>query len=240
MKFNGTQWVTVGNGSVSQAEAAYTSLAFKPSGEPFVAYQDAYNSSKATVRKFDGSNWVDAGNAGFSESLVYYPSLAFSPSGQPYLAYVDEGNSAKATVMKLDSTNWVNVGNAGFSDGEVRFTSLAFSPSGQPFVAFSDWGNSKKATVMKYDSVYVGINEPWESALSLHPNPVKTKLIIDLKDIKNNLKVIEVFELRGKKIFETQTKKDEIILNVENYPEGIYLVKIKTNNSSNISKFCKN
>ena len=74
---------------VSQQERLiYTSLAFSPSGQPYVAYED-YGKfiMKATVMKFDGTNWVNVGNAGFSAGEADYISLAFSPSGQPYVAY---------------------------------------------------------------------------------------------------------------------------------------------------------
>ena len=90
------------------AEADYTSLAFSPSGEPYVAYQDYGNSAKATIMKFNGSNWVNVGTAGFSAGKAYYTSLAFSPSERPYVAYEDIGNSYKATVMKYDYPNGIN------------------------------------------------------------------------------------------------------------------------------------
>ena len=44
MKFDGTNWVNVGNVGFSAGEADYTSLAFSPSGQPYVAYEDYANS----------------------------------------------------------------------------------------------------------------------------------------------------------------------------------------------------
>ncbi len=101
-----------------QVKACFISLAFSPSGQPYVAYQDAVNSCQCTVMKFDGTNWVDVGNAGFSAGTADWTSLAFSPvDSQPYVAYwrlwiAFNGN---ATVMKFNGTNWVYVGAAGFS-----------------------------------------------------------------------------------------------------------------------------
>jgi len=146
-----SEWVNVGNAGFSEGEAYETSLAFSPSGEPYVAYMDVANSEKATVMKFDGTSWINVGNAGFSAGYAEFTSLAFSPSGEPYVAYWDGANSEKATVMKFDGISWINVGNAGFSEGEAFETSLAFSPSGEPYVAYRDEGNSNKATVMKFD-----------------------------------------------------------------------------------------
>jgi hypothetical protein len=101
-KYDGTNWVNVGNAWFSQGNAEFESVAFSPSGEPYVAYQDWGNSHKATVMKFDGNNWVDVGNAGFSSAEADYTSLAFSSSGQPFVAFTDLANSQKATVMHYD------------------------------------------------------------------------------------------------------------------------------------------
>jgi hypothetical protein len=53
MKFDGTNWVNVGNNGFSASEAFSINLAFSPSGQPYVAYQDWGYSGKATVMKFD-------------------------------------------------------------------------------------------------------------------------------------------------------------------------------------------
>jgi len=174
-------WKNVGNAGFSAGKAEFTSLAFSPSGQPYVAYEDWGNSRKATVMKFDGTNWVNVGNAGFSTGEVDYISLAFSPSGEPYVAYQDGGvtySVGKATVMKFDGTNWVNVGTANFSADEADYTSIAFSPSdGQPYVAYMDFGHTGRATVMKFDGTNwvnlgtAGFSAGWVLSTSLAFSP---------------------------------------------------------------------
>ena len=147
-------WKYVGTPFFSAGEADAISLAFSPSGQPYVACDDSEKGNRITVMKFNGINWVDFGNAGFSAGFALSISLAFSPSSEPYVAYQDGGNLNKATVMKFDGTTWVDVGNAGFSAGAVQGTSLAIRTSdGQPYVAYQDGdsANYLKATVMKFD-----------------------------------------------------------------------------------------
>jgi MBG domain/IPT/TIG domain len=158
MEYNGTSWVTVGSADFSAGPAYYTSLAFSPSGIPYVAYSDdstGKGSGPATVMEYNGTSWVVVGSAGFSAGAVYYTSLAFSPSGTPYVAYSDDSTdngSGPATVMEYNGTSWVTVGSAGFSAGVALYESLAFSPSGTPYVAYmDDLANSNKATVMEYN-----------------------------------------------------------------------------------------
>ena len=239
MKFNGTDWVCVGNSFCTEGRAEYPSLAVNPlDGQPYLAYTDTINAYKATVIKFDGSNWVNVGNVGFSVGYASEIKLAFSPSGQPYIFYWDN-YLTNSVVKKFDGANWINVGNPGFSGGYINYTSLAFSPSGIPYVAYQDYINSDKATVMKYDFP-TGLNETQESGLTFYPNPATTTLNISLTNISGPIKVIEVQNMQGKVMSFFQTSQDKFILNTQDYPSGIYLLKIKTEKLNYITKFCKN
>ena len=158
-------WQNLGSAGFSTGFVGYTSLAFNPSGTPYIAFEDFGNGDKATVMKFNGSSWVNVGSAGFSAGFVNYTSLAFDASGTPYLAFVDYGNGDKATVMKFNGSSWVNVGSAGFSAGFADFVSLAISSTGTPYIAFEDFGNHDKATVMKFDgSSWVNVGSAGFSA----------------------------------------------------------------------------
>jgi hypothetical protein len=74
MKFNGINWVNVGDAGFSAGQADYTSLAFSPSGEPYLAYQDWANSYKATVMMYD-SVFVGI-NEQKESKLLLYPNPA--------------------------------------------------------------------------------------------------------------------------------------------------------------------
>jgi hypothetical protein len=239
MKFDGTNWVNVGNPGFSSSFAYFNSLSFSPEAEPFLAYSDSGYSWKTTVMKFDGTNWINVGNSGFSNGQAKYQSLAFAPSGEPFVAFSDYYDSQKATVMKFAGTDWVNVGNPGFSTNSASYTSLAFSPTGVPYVAYIENFGSGGVNVMKYDSVYVGINELNNSQLSVYPNPTSKSITINFKSQQGSLNYIEIEDLKGIRMLETHTKQRTKVLDVENYPAGIYIVKVKTGGSIWIGKFCK-
>jgi hypothetical protein len=144
-------WQPVGNAGFSAGETNSESLAFSPSGVPYVAFADGANGNKATVMEFNGTSWVTVGNAGFSAGGAGFVSLHFSPSGVPYVAYQDAVYSSGATVMEFNGSSWVTVGSPSFSEGPAYFISLAFSPSGVPYVAYEDLTNGGKSTVMEYN-----------------------------------------------------------------------------------------
>lgn len=239
MKFNGTNWINVGEPGFSASFVNYTSLAISPLGEPYVVYRDWANLYKSTVMKFDGSQWVTVGDAGFSIKEVVYTTIKFNPFGQPYVAFSDYGVNWRMVVMKFDGISWVYVGNAGFSAGTVVHPCLAFSTTDDPFVAYTDNGYGNKATVMKYDSVAVGFNEPLKTAFTLFPNPTTNTTTIHFCNDTNKFKIVELSDMRGAILLNLQTYEDEFSFNLENYPSGIYLVKIIENKDVFVTKIFK-
>jgi hypothetical protein len=151
MKFNGVDWISVGQPGFTPGDAHYESLAFGPDGNPYIAFEDCFQNCKASLMKFDGTNWIYVGSPGFSTGDVWYISLAFDQDGVPYVAFDDCGHSNRVSVMKLSGSSWGYVGAPGFLQGSSFFVSLAFGQDGNPYVAFQDWINSCKATVMKFE-----------------------------------------------------------------------------------------
>ena len=158
----GAGWVTVGSAGFSVGAAHTTSIAIDSSNTPYVVYEDASNSSKATVMKYNGSSWVTVGSAGFSAGLVGYTTIAIDRSGTPYIAFMD-GAFGPATVMKYNGSSWVSLGNVGASTGWVNYTSIAIDRSGIPYVVYEDGTTSSpgQATSMKYNgSSWVTVGNP--------------------------------------------------------------------------------
>ncbi|MFG5775617.1 putative Ig domain-containing protein [Comamonas sp. J-3] len=151
----GTAWEAVGPAGFSAGDANFTSLAFGPDGQPYLAYWDGANRGKATVMRLNAAGtWEAVGSAGFSAGGAYYTSLAFGPDGEPYVAYMEGANGYKATVMRLNAagTAWEAVGSVAFSAGQADYTTLAFGPDGKPYVVYRDAANGQKATVMRLNA----------------------------------------------------------------------------------------
>lgn len=132
----------------------YGSIAFDPSGNPWISYFDTTNSD-LKLAKYVGSGgsgcasseWtctaVDTGG-----SVGAYTSLAFDPIGNPWVSYGDLTNSS----LKL--THYVGSGGSGCASSAWscttaesannvgNFTSLAFDPDGVPWAAHIDLTNS--------------------------------------------------------------------------------------------------
>lgn len=140
MKFDGNNWVTVGNNGISDGAAYFLSLVIDSAGVPYIAYQDRAHDEKATVMRYNGSSWSPVGNAAFSPDSVQYTSIAIDKNNVPFLAYSDGSNNNKATVVKYNGTNWIAVGTMGLSAGEVKFAHIAIDNSNTPYIVYWDLG----------------------------------------------------------------------------------------------------
>jgi len=97
-RFNGSEWIDIGQPGFSTDEVWFISLQFA-GGVPYVFYSDKAADKKASVKKFNGIDWVDVGKPGFSMGTAEFTSL-FINGNDIYVAYLDYGNFRKAAVMK--------------------------------------------------------------------------------------------------------------------------------------------
>ncbi|WP_167859188.1 S-layer homology domain-containing protein [Paenibacillus cymbidii] len=128
MKFNGTDWTSVGGAGLSGGAGNSVSLAYDDMADKlYVAYSDGEMSGAVTVRVFDsGANqWIPVGTAGFSGNAAAEISLAAdSNNNMLFVAYADGGQQGRVTVMSYDGSAWTVVGTPGFSVNQIRAVTL--------------------------------------------------------------------------------------------------------------------
>ena len=93
---------------------------------------------------------------------------------------------------------------------------------------FSEWSEVWNFTTEPETSV----NLITDRNIEIFPNPGNDRLYIN-SDI--NIKRVSVYNIIGTKIFEENIIKDNYILNTYNYPEGVYIINLKFNDSVVIS-----
>jgi len=99
-------------------------------------------------------------------------------------------------------------------------------------------GCSNTYTITQPVSACTGINElVYGSSLSLYPNPSSSEVIVSLNQVISEL---EVSDMSGRVIYKEAINKSSASLNISNYSNGIYLVKVKSNNQTEIVKLIYN
>jgi uncharacterized protein YjdB len=151
-KFDGSDWVMVGDSTFSGEVGTAMSIAVSSSGTPYVLYGDYTLGGRAVVKKFNGTAWETVGAEGFSPAGIDYfgygaATIKIDGSGVPYVAY--DHNGSEVMVQKFNGSAWETIGS--FS-GSMAYghNILALNSSGAPYVAMSNPANVK-SNVLKYN-----------------------------------------------------------------------------------------
>lgn len=156
MKYNGTQWVFVGNQSFTPGSGR-TSIALS-SKDSIYAFWRSDETSKGDVFKLEGNTWQSntgtAQTVGLSAGVVNNMVNAVHPiNGYTYVLYSDvtKGNYLSCKRFNTITKTWQIVGIEGFSFSAVANPKLVIDQTGQLYTAFPDELFSLKATVLKHD-----------------------------------------------------------------------------------------
>ena len=86
------------------------------------------------------------------------------------------------------------------------------------------------------NSLVLDVNTITESkTFDIYPNPAKNYIVVKGDDIV----VVEIFDMMGRKIL-TQNVKDSSVVNVNDFPQGLYLIRsLDVNNNITVKKFVK-
>lgn len=71
----------------------------------------------------------------------------------------------------------------------------------------------------------------------LYPNPANAHITVELSDVSSTYK-LEMFDVLGKKVYASEIQKSGII-DVSSFASGTYLVKLNSENKTNIVRFVK-
>ena len=142
----------------------------------------------------------------------YQFTLGEGQSGEDVYWYFDDGTYADHVTYTIEH-RYVNHGTYA---GYAQYTSDLCSPTTYNFFLIVPLCNTDD------------IVETPLANVQLFPNPVIDQLYISgLSSQKNNL--VELFDLSGKKVLNKGINQQEIVIDLPNYLEGFFIVKITSN-----------
>lgn len=148
-------WVTTGPAGFSAAAVNSTSIVVSDDGVPYVAYVDAANGNRATVKRyaFGTDSWESVGADNFTQGSATTPSLVFDRNGKLAVVYIDGSSQNRLTVQRYDALEgWKLIGAPGFSFGSAGSPTLTFDQDNVPVVAYWDSGNGNRISAQRYNS----------------------------------------------------------------------------------------
>ena len=87
-----------------------------------------------------------------------------------------------------------------------------------------------------YTANNLGIDMPGEKTFALFPNPTTDITTIRCKTQDARYKMIGIYTIEGRKIWEQETSDDEIVFNADGLPSGVYIVKMQSGNNISCKK----
>jgi len=157
---------------------------------------------------------------------------------------IDAQIGSAVTVDLFTNVDWTISGGqdwlslnvtSGSDSAQLVFTALSDNTTGSNRISTYNISNGPiSRTLMIVQKSNVSINEPsMESEILLYPNPVSDKLSIKTSNI--NTQIIEITDIMGKVIGKFEPK-EAFQIDVSAYANGIYIVKLKTDNNNTIYK----
>lgn len=173
MKFDGTNWISVGDTSFTDNLAQHSSFAFGNGDTLYYSYADGNNMSRAAVMMYDGTDWLSLGT-GISAGACQNSNIEVGADGTPYLIFNTSGSIA---TKMYDGTSWIDMGS-GTIPGGIQYPAAAFDNAGTLHVAYSTGG---QVALSKWDgTAWVAEGTPYLAQMG--GSPLSVSLAFDSND----------------------------------------------------------
>ena len=106
-------------------------------------------------------------------------------------------------------------------------------------------GYNKRGNNLYLDNIWVyegdepvSIPELKLDNVTIYPNPTNNIITINIDDNTENVQ-LEIIDVLGKTVFQTNLKETKTSFNLNQYPNGVYIFKVSSNNISYTEKIIK-
>ncbi len=159
------------------------------------------------------------------------PSITFSAS--PGFT-ICPGVSANITAMGATNYTWAAGNQTTAAVSVSPSISQAYNITG---TNASGCSTTTNVTVFVVSCTGLTSQAVTTANINIYPNPTKGDLVIELTDKTNS--TIQVLDVTGKMIVEKNTSNDRTELNISNLSNGIYYIRILSNNTVEVRKIIK-
>jgi hypothetical protein len=208
-----------------------------------VFFADSLYTEGQTIYRANDGTWVDMGDINLAGAFVIRPQFGV-PCGRMSgnaVATASDTNTTNTGAVSITVTggslhdgatyaySWLNAGG----DEVGTTSSVSGLPAGTYTVTVTDGIGCEHTRSVTVNSVTVGIGKLAKAnGVSVYPNPASNVINISASDIKaTNISLINSV---GQEVFSTSNANASI--NVADFAEGSYIVKIRTENNVIIEK----
>lgn len=230
-KFDGNNWVKIGNAVDSTLFTQFEhKIGFGKNGMIYVALVPQFTET-LQVYEYDGISWNLIGDdlAGGKVSDI---DLKVNSQGQPIVSFRDENMGFRTSVMRYEATGWEYVGLRGFTNPGTS-QALALDRKDIPYVSYVDKGSNSRVSVKQFaKSVGIFTTELADYHLSVYPNPSEGFFRIESRWAN----AFQLIDLSGKIVLAGKIHASLQLIEVNDIPAGIYLLRVSGNKGVQTTK----
>ena len=165
-------------------------------------------------------------------------TVVCSDDGTYLVGYVkDDGGGGDDTKYNIYRDGALIKGN----HDQTSYTDSGFNPNTshkwEVKVVCAGGGESPSASVTKA-SCLVGVDENVENTITIYPNPTTGELRIENGELK--IENVEIFDVLGKKQNSRKAEQQNIVIDISDLSNGVYFLKISTEQGIVTKKIVKN
>lgn len=194
---------------------------------------------------FDGGNTKESNEACavLTENCAPARDLQYelSPAFKPIISWNKPSNATGLTgyyVMRKIGADgeWMRIKVLGanktnFTDNSVNQLDTWYFYKVQAYYqdidclsAPASMKNDKDVYVMKFFYSATGVEDNAEHNIGVYPNPANEKISIDAQNISK----VTISNVMGQNVYETSVCGDNLVIDVNDYPTGIYMINVVT------------
>lgn len=177
----------------------------KPDGSDFLQLHDFAN--------FDGAQPL--GSLIIANDKLYGMAELGGTYGLGTMYQLEKDGTGFELLMEFDGPN-----------GSLPFGTL-FYDNGAIFGVTSEGGATGFGIIFRWGEITSAIVENTNSSIKIFPNPTSGNIHIEmLEKLFTGSEIIQIYDLQGKIIHELIAQSGTNSFNIENFPDGIYVIKI--------------
>lgn len=231
-KFDGINWVSVGDTAFSFDRVHDFYLALNKNNTPYVVYKDWVNKAYLTVMKYNGAKWLPVGPSGFSYQLPSTTALAIPSNGTPHVAY---NYGDKLSVMRYGCPPQPKVEIcAVYTDSNTGNNIIVWNGSNIPLVDSYKIYREANGAYSYLASVAASAGEFTDATANTSTNSYKYKLVVkDMCDEETDISSVTPHKTIMLRADSLKTNTAYISWNsYEGVVNPIYTVKRSNNGSA--------
>ncbi|MGZ4055295.1 MAG: T9SS type A sorting domain-containing protein [Bacteroidia bacterium] len=248
-KYDGSNWSIVGGGIHGASDQVFDLEVYQDELYASGEFKQSSGNAANFIQRWNDTTWRDVGGSVNDPSGQIFDMFVYNNKlyAGGYYHYI--GGILAPSIAMWDGTNWCGFGNNDSSSVEI-FATINHNLFIQCMNRFdginvgylAQWIGGSYTDTCGHS--FLEINEiSEESQINIYPNPATNQITIEFDLIETKNAVIEIRNILGQIVFtETVrniTGKQAKSINISEFSNGVYFVRLQNNNQTITKKFIK-